>query len=137
MDQQPHDVIPPVNLPRPNEVPNFSIEHPTEISSSVALEQNLQPQPLSMPGQQTSPFQPLPAQIPPATVTADPSQLTSTYPGAPQIADDADLIEKEWVEKAKQIVEQTKNDPYLQNQEMNKIKADYMKKRYNKDLKLS
>lgn len=53
------------------------------------------------------------------------------------IADDADLIEKEWVSRAKNIVMQTKNDPYSQNREMNKVKADYLKKRYNKDIKLS
>lgn len=55
----------------------------------------------------------------------------------PQIADDADLIEKEWVIKAKHIVEQTAQDPYLQNKEISKVKADYLKKRYNKDLKLA
>ena len=55
----------------------------------------------------------------------------------PQIAEDNDLIEKEWVEKAKQIVEHTKHDPHLQSKEMNHMKADYLKKRYNKDLKLS
>jgi general stress protein 26 len=60
----------------------------------------------------------------------------ATLVGTPQIADDADLIEKEWVEKAKEIVEQTKHDPYLQNKEITKVKADYMKKRYNKDIKL-
>jgi len=57
-------------------------------------------------------------------------------PLSPQIADDADLIEKEWVTKAKQIVEQTKADPYTQTKEMNKMKADYLKKRYAKDLRL-
>lgn len=51
-------------------------------------------------------------------------------------AADADLIEKEWVEKAKQIVAQTTGDPYTQNKEINKIKADYIKKRYNKDIKV-
>jgi hypothetical protein len=55
----------------------------------------------------------------------------------PQIADDIDLIEKEWVVKAKEIVAKTKDDPYRQNQEMSKVKADYLKKRYNKDLRLS
>ena len=53
------------------------------------------------------------------------------------IADDSDLIEKEWVIRAKSIVSQTKDDPNLQNKEVNKIKAEYMKKRYNKDLKVS
>ena len=48
---------------------------------------------------------------------------------------DADLIEKEWVLKAKEIVARTHGDPYEQNSEINKIKADYIKKRYNKDIK--
>lgn len=52
----------------------------------------------------------------------------------PDSAGDNDLIEKEWVLKAKQIVEHTAEDPFLQQQELSKMKADYMKKRYNKDL---
>ncbi len=57
--------------------------------------------------------------------------------GSPQIADDNDLIEKEWVIRAKEIVARTAHDPHLQNREMNRFKADYLKKRYNKDVKLS
>lgn len=55
----------------------------------------------------------------------------------PAIADDTDLIEKEWVVKAKEIVSRTHDDPYRQNEAMHRVKADYMKKRYNKDIKLS
>lgn len=57
--------------------------------------------------------------------------------GTPAIADDADLIEQEWVDKAKEIVARTKDDPYQQNKEISRVKADYLKKRYNKDLKIS
>lgn len=53
------------------------------------------------------------------------------------IADDGDLIEKAWIEKAKEIVERTRLDPHIQNKEINRVKADYLKKRYNKDLKLA
>lgn len=53
---------------------------------------------------------------------------------SPQIADDADLIEKEWVEKAKEIVAKTRENPYLQNKAINEMKTDYIKKRYNKDI---
>ncbi len=52
-------------------------------------------------------------------------------------ADDIDLIEKEWVYRAKAIVGGTKDDPHKQNKEINKMKVDYIKKRYNKDLKVS
>ena|SRR3990167_2179931 len=53
------------------------------------------------------------------------------------IADDVDLIEKEWVEKAKSIVNSTKNDPYVQNNELNKVKAEYLKARFNKEVKIA
>jgi len=55
----------------------------------------------------------------------------------PEIADDIDLIEKEWVLKAKAIVENTTGDPYVQNKQINKMKVEYIKKRYNKDIKYS
>ena len=57
--------------------------------------------------------------------------------GVPAIADDTDLIEKEWVQKAKDIVARTKDDPRAQNREMGVFKADYVKKRFNKDIKVS
>ena len=66
------------------------------------------------------------------------SNVISTTSGAnPPIADDTDLIEKEWVQKAKDIIKKTQNDPHLQSRELNIFKADYMQKRYNKVLKLS
>lgn len=54
---------------------------------------------------------------------------------APAIAEDVDLIEKEWVDKAKDIVERTKADPRSQSREISKLRADYLKKRYNRDVK--
>jgi hypothetical protein len=52
-------------------------------------------------------------------------------------AEDGDLIEKAWVQKAKAIIEYTKADPYNQNREINKVKKDYIQKRYQKDVKLT
>jgi hypothetical protein len=54
----------------------------------------------------------------------------------PSTAEDLDLIEKEWVLKAKAIVAATLGDPYSQSQQINRIKADYIKKRYNRDVKV-
>lgn len=64
-------------------------------------------------------------------------QVSGRIPSLNLPADDVDLIEKEWVEKAKEVVGATRGDPHAQNNEMNKIKADYIKKRYNKDIKLN
>lgn len=68
-------------------------------------------------------------------VTADP-QIVDDNTTNPAIADDVDVIEKEWVDKAKKIVSETKNDPYLQEQEVSKLQADYLMKRYGKRIKL-
>lgn len=76
---------------------------------------------------------------------ADPGQQISVGPtpqpaahiAAPTTAEDADLIEKEWVLRAKALVAKTKDDPHQQNKELNLYKADYIKKRYNKDVKVS
>ena len=51
-------------------------------------------------------------------------------------AEDVDLIERAWVEKAKAIVRSTHGDPFSQNKELSKVKADYIKKRYSKDVKV-
>lgn len=73
-----------------------------------------------------------------ASPTSSPQAVQpQTVVPLPDEAADTDLIEKEWVVKAKQIVEHTSSDPYTQQEELNKVKADYMKKRYNKDIKLT
>lgn len=80
---------------------------------------------------------PLPV-LPPA-----PQQQSGSTSIAPQqvndnpvVAADEDLIEKEWVDRAKKIIASTKNDPYLQEKEVSKLQADYLKKRYGKEVKL-
>lgn len=51
-------------------------------------------------------------------------------------ADDVDLIEKEWVDRAKAIVQKTANDPRRQKSEISKVKAEYIQKRFNKQIKV-
>jgi hypothetical protein len=46
-------------------------------------------------------------------------------------------LDAEWVNKAKEIVERTHTDPYLQSKELSRIKAQYIKARYSKDIKVS
>jgi hypothetical protein len=60
---------------------------------------------------------------------------SATLVPAPAVADDGDVIEKEWVHRAKQIVERTRQDPHMQTKELHKFKAEYMQKRYNKTIK--
>lgn len=71
----------------------------------------------------------------PAMPTASPASPVADTTN-PVAAADEDLIEKEWVEKAKKVVAETKHDPYLQGQEVSKLQADYLKKRYGKIVNL-
>lgn len=76
---------------------------------------------------------PMASAVPPqATVTpvSDNAASNSTTDGR-------DIIGKEWVNMAKQIVEKTRDDPYNQSRELAKLRSEYMQKRYNKTLKLS
>ena len=52
----------------------------------------------------------------------------------PSIANDDDLIEKEWVDKAKKIIAETQNNPYQRDEEVNKLQVDYLKKRFGREL---
>lgn len=73
--------------------------------------------------------------VPTPSINSSVSQQTTSSVGSPSVAEDVDLIEKEWVNKAKKIVESTRNDPSQQNIQLNKFKADYLKTRFNKDIK--
>ena len=70
--------------------------------------------------------------VPTPTVN-DPSHPTSVA-DTPLIANDDDLIEKEWVDKAKQIIADTRDDPHRRELEVGRLQADYLKKRYGKEL---
>lgn len=73
--------------------------------------------------------------VPPQDNSVASSSQAAVSIQVPDDASDADLIEKEWVIKAKDIVHHTQNNPHEQQNAMSKFKADYMKKRYNKDIK--
>lgn len=50
-------------------------------------------------------------------------------------AADQDHIEKQWIDAAKTVAAKTRSDPYTQKNEMSKVKADYIHKRFKKVVK--
>ena len=58
----------------------------------------------------------------------------TTIGETPQLANDDDLIEKEWVDKAKKIVSETKDNPYGRDEAVNKLQVDYIKKRFGREI---
>lgn len=71
------------------------------------------------------PATPIPMQIP---------QVTPPATATPSIADDTDIIEKVWIDKAKRIVTETQGDPYRTSKELNYLKKDYIEKRFGKSI---
>lgn len=71
--------------------------------------------------------------------TPDPLAQFQAVPPAneppPEEVDTA--FDEEWVNKAREVVSRTHEDPYLQSQALSKLKAQYIKARYNKDVKVS
>ena len=59
---------------------------------------------------------------------------TTTIVNSPIIANDDDLIEKEWVDRAKKIVSETRDDPHKQEEAVSKLQVDYLKKRYGREI---
>ena len=82
----------------------------------------------------------------PATAADDQAAVAPALPATPVTgndriiaalpAKDGDLIEKEWVDRAKHIISQTADDPHKQKHEVSKIKAAYVQKRFNKAIKI-
>ena len=77
-----------------------------------------------------------------ATILPEPVIIDNTVTNAaapaltssPLTAKDDDLIEKEWVDKAKKIVAETRDDPYRREEAVSQLQKDYQNKRYGRDL---
>lgn len=136
-------------LPEPNQISSpeqerFEHQAPGAVNSARQEERpatgaESRPELLSQPpiAPITPPAQALYSDPQQVALVSDPAQVAddSAQTNSPLIADDVDVIEKEWVDKAKQIVNQTKSDPHLQEKEVGKLQADYLAKRYNKTIK--
>lgn len=67
-------------------------------------------------------------------VLDDSADISLVVSDNPLVASDEDLIEKDWIEKAKKIISEYKEDPYMQDEEVNKLQADYIEKRYGRKI---
>jgi hypothetical protein len=73
--------------------------------------------------------------VPPPPVV--PVATTQAADDSPIVAGDEDVIEKEWVDQAKKIILETKDDPFARTNRVNELQRNYLKKRYSKDLGVS
>lgn len=73
-----------------------------------------------------------PAVPQPAAAPVAPSQPVTD--DLPSVAADDDVIEREWVDKAKKIIALTKEDPYERGKAIADLQADYLRKRWGREL---
>ena len=59
---------------------------------------------------------------------------TTNSDNGPAAASDSDIIEKEWITKAKSIVSKTSDNPHKQQHEVSKLMVDYVLKRYGRKI---
>ena len=81
---------------------------------------------------QASTVQPLNLPQPLQSATTDSSNENLAV-DAPAVADDVDVIEKVWVDKAKSIIKETRDDPHLQEIKVSGLQTEYQKKRYGSE----
>jgi len=67
-----------------------------------------------------------------AAIAAIPTPAGAPTTQAPQTAADVDKIEPEWVQAAEQIMKQTAGSPYAEEEAIEDLQIDYLKKRYNR-----
>lgn len=72
-----------------------------------------------------------------ATQVAQVNLTTTTSTSQTAKADDVDVIEKIWVDKAKKIAEANRDNPREKSKQLANVKAEYIQKRYGKEIKVS
>lgn len=125
---------------------NYELPKPAkgvEIYTPVSMDKDAQTEKQTNTQEQTSVSDNPPVVNPVPTVqTSIPTQPlvvqppTNTISSVSMTAQDLDVMEKEWVDKAKQVVSATRDNPRQQNIELAKVKADYLQKRFQKTLKV-
>lgn len=111
-------------------------ERPAQGGEQINVPQAPQAAPQGGPSGQSAPMPDL-SQIAgpvPAAVASAPPQPTVSNPA---LAADVDVIEKEWVDKAEEVIAKTAGDPRAEEEAVEDLQIDYMKKRYGKDIKKS
>ena len=83
--------------------------------------------------QPPAPVQPV-TQLPTPVQTPADDTTNAADDDMPTVAADDELIEKEWVDKAKKVVNETKDDPYERERAVGKLQVEYIRKRYGKEL---
>jgi hypothetical protein len=113
-------------LPAPGTAEQRTVPTPAETASSA---------PSSTPPPAAAPTPP-PVQDPMALALAQATPGTpQPVSGTPNVASDVDVIEPEWVDKAEEVVEAHRGDPYGEEEAIEQLQIEYLQKRYGFSVK--
>ena len=124
------DPTTPAPLPTPESQPGRAIL--PEAMPQPALPEQASNPPAAAPVSQappTPPIAPPAAQVVPATDTPAPP-----VGSLPVIADDVDVIEQAWVDKADEIRKANQGDPHNEDEAVEVLQQQYLKQRYGRDV---
>ncbi len=118
------------------------MENPQSTPESQPNTEAVKPAESLQPSQTDAPAVPEPTKpanqqpVTPATPAKPSTPAAKSAPKVtgPSIADDVDVIEKEWVDKAQEVVKKTAGDPHAEEEAVEDLQTDYLKKRYGIDL---
>lgn len=116
--------------------PQPAPERPVQGGEQINVPQAPQAAPQGTPVPQPAPMPDL-SQVPGPAASAPAAATPQPAAGNPALADDVDVIEKEWVDKAEEVIAKTAGDPHAEEEAVEDLQIDYMKKRYGKDVKKS
>ena len=93
----------------------------------------------AVPAQDNPPSQSATVQQAAAPQPATPAPIPPIVAATANVADsdDTDEVDDIWLEKAQEIIAQTVDDPYSQTIALARLRADFLKSRYGKEIKLS
>lgn len=113
-------------------LPNLASPETLQTASPERIEQRSAIE-LAPPPPPAAPMMPPVAQpaLDPATSTVVADDQASTNPVA---ANDDDVIEKEWVDRAKQVILQTRDNPFAREKAIGELQRDYLMKRYGRQV---
>lgn len=125
--------------PQFNNIPGLDLPQPT---ADYVHGKATAPMPVaSVPSTQAAGYQlvpPVPQQLAPQSPVPAPAADVQS-PTEPENSEDAatDIQDEEWIDKARDVIEQNRLDPYVQSRELGRLKAQYLKARFDKDIKVS
>ncbi len=132
----------PEQAPQPNVTPDQLIGTGTQEQAFKPAGAEAAPPPAPAPAPAAAQNTGQPQAVPAHLTADDVAQAIAAAPmptapvvATPQVAADQDVVEPEWVDAAEQAITQTTGNPHAEEEAVESLQIDYLKKRYGHEVK--